>query len=60
MLNVINVQAPEYIRTNVEMVHHIYPTRAIYLACVIPRVKGAGQIPSLIQTYATGITCLSN
>ena len=33
MLNIINVKAPEYFGTNVEMVHHRYPTRASNLAC---------------------------
>ena len=27
MFNVINLKAPDYLRTNVEMVHHRYPTR---------------------------------
>jgi hypothetical protein len=40
---IINVKAPEYIRTNIEMVHHRYPTRASHLACVTPRAKGSGQ-----------------
>ena len=43
MFNIINLKAPEYLRINVEMVHHRYPTRASNLACVIPRVKGSGQ-----------------
>ena len=43
MFNIINLKAPKYLRTNVEMVHHRYPTRASNLACVIPRVKGSGQ-----------------
>ena len=42
MFNIINLKAPEYLRTNVEMVHHRYPIRASNLACVIPRVKGSG------------------
>ena len=32
VFNIINVQAPEYLRINVEMVHHRYPTRASNLA----------------------------
>ena len=43
MFNIINVKAPAYLRTNVEMVHHIYHTNASNLAGVIPRVKGSGQ-----------------
>ena len=43
MFNIINLKAPEYLRTNVEMVHRRYPTRASNLACVFPRVKGSGQ-----------------
>ena len=43
MFNIINLTAPAYLRTNVEMVHHRYPTRASNLACVIPKVKGSGQ-----------------
>ena len=35
MCNIINLTAPSYLRTNVEMVHHRYPTRASNLACVI-------------------------
>ena len=60
MFNIINVQAPEYLRTNVEMVNHRYPTRASNLACVSPRVKDSGQSSSFNQVYATGTTCLSN
>ena len=43
MFNIINVKAPEYLRTNVQMLHHRYIKRASKLACVIPRVKGSGQ-----------------
>ena len=43
MFNIINLTAPAYLRTNVEMVHHRYPTKASNLACVIPKVKGSGQ-----------------
>ena len=35
MFNIINLTAPAYLRTNVEMVHHRYPTRASNLACVL-------------------------
>ena len=42
MFNIINVQAPEYLRANVEMVYHRYPPRANHLACVSPRVKSVG------------------
>ena len=55
MFNIINLKAPEYLRTNVEMVH---PTRASNLACVIPRVKGSGQTSFFILAYATGTNCL--
>ena len=43
MFNIINVQVSEYLRTNVEMVHHQYHSIATILAYVIPRVKGSGQ-----------------
>ena len=36
VFNIINVKAPEYLRTNVEMIHHRFLTRASDLACVIP------------------------
>ena len=36
MFSIINVQAPEYLRTHFGMVHHRYHTRAINLACVVP------------------------
>ena len=54
MFNIINLKAPEYLRKNVEMVHHRYPTRVSNLSCVIPRVKGSGQTSFFILTYATG------
>ena len=54
----INLMAPAYLRTNVEMVHHRYPTRASNLACVIPKVKGSGQTSFFIPAYATGTNCL--
>ena len=28
LFNIINIQAPEHLRTNVDMIHHRYPTRA--------------------------------
>ena len=58
MFNIINIKVQEYLRTNVEMVHHRYPTRASNLACVIPRVKGSGQTSFFIPAYATGTNCL--
>ena len=58
MFNILNLKAPEYVRTNVEMVHHRYPTRASNLAYVIPRVKGAGQTSFFIPTDATGTNSL--
>jgi len=42
IFNIINLKVPAYFRTNVEMVHHRYPTRASNLTCVISRVKGSG------------------
>ena len=36
VFNIINITAPAYLRTNVEMVQHRYHTRASKLACVIP------------------------
>ena len=41
--NVINVKAPEYLKTNVEMIHHRYHTKASNLVCVIPRVNVSWQ-----------------
>ncbi len=43
MFNIINLQALEQLRRNIEMVHHRYPTRASHLACVTPLAKGSGQ-----------------
>ena len=54
IFNIINLKAPEYLRTNVEMVHH----KASNLACVIPRVKGSGQTSFFIPAYTTGTNCL--
>ena len=59
MFIIINLKAPEYLRTNVEMVYHRYPTRASNYTCVIPRVKGSGQTSFFIPAYATGTNCLT-
>ena len=58
LFNLFKFKAPEYLRTNVEMVHHRYSTRASNLACVIPRVKGSGQTSLFIPAYATGTNWL--
>ena len=49
MFNMINLKTPDYLRTNVEIVHPRYTTRASNLACVIQRVKGSGETSFFFQ-----------